>query len=69
VLFKLANSQIEADDEVSVWRKSGGTNGVYTLRIDGVAPGSCLVALGNRSSMDLAEAVTIGFAVRKAMPN
>jgi len=69
VLFRLTNNQIEPDDEISVWRKSGGTGGAYTLRVDSVANGSCVIVLENRSSATLAEQVIIGFAIRKAAAN
>lgn len=63
VSFTLTNSKIAANDVVSVMRKSGGTAASYQVWVDSVAAGSCVICLRNITAGNLAEAVTLQFAV------
>lgn len=67
VLIPFVNSMIGVNDEVSVWRKSGGTAGAYKVRCDSTAAGSCQIAFENATSGALAEVVTLQFAVRPSV--
>lgn len=64
VTFTLTNSFIGADDEVSCWKKGGGTTSAYSVTVESVAAGSCVVSVTNKTAGALAEALVIGFAVR-----
>ena len=66
VSFTLTNSTIGVDDQITVWRKSGGTAGAYAVSVDSVAAGSCVITLRNKSGGSLSEAPVIGFTVIKA---
>lgn len=63
VSFTLTNSTIEADDSIVIHRKSGGTAGAYTVWIDSVAAGSCVICLRNETAGSLSENVLLQFAV------
>jgi polygalacturonase len=64
VSFTFTNARINVDDQVQLWRKSGGTDLSYNLWVDSVAAGSCVIAIKNNTAGSLAEALVLGFAVR-----
>lgn len=65
VSFTLTNSQIAADDVVTINRKSGGTAAAYQVWCDSVAAGSCVISVRNTTAGALLEAVVLQFAVLK----
>lgn len=67
VLFTVTDSLVAATDCVHINRGSGGTAGAYQVWVDSVAAGSFVVAVRNTTGGALAEAVTISFAIIKAV--
>jgi hypothetical protein len=65
--FVVTNSTVAATDTVIVHRASGGTNASYIVGCDAVAAGSFRVYISNISGGALAEALTLNFAVIKAV--
>jgi len=65
--FTLTNSTIAATDVVVVCIKGVATVSSYQISVDGVATGSCHITLANLSVGALAEAITLNFAVIKAV--
>jgi hypothetical protein len=64
-VFTLTNSTIEADDNIVIHRKSGGTAGAYQVWCDSVAAGSCVIAVRNTTGGNLSEAPVLQFSVIK----
>lgn len=68
VSFTLTNSAIAATDEIDTWIVSGATTGgSYLVIVDQVAAGSCRISVRNLTAGALAEAIVIGFSVKKAV--
>lgn len=67
VSFKLTNSQLSAGDVLILNHVSGGTIGAYRLNAHGAAAGSVTIDVTNAGAASLSEAITIGFAVMKAV--
>jgi len=67
VSFTVTNSVIAATDTVTIHRASGGTAASYRVWIDSVAAGSFVVCVQNISAGSLSQAVTLSFAVTKAV--
>ncbi len=67
VSFVVTNSTVAATDTVIVHRASGGTNASYAIGCDAVSAGSFRVYISNISGGGLAEALTLNFAVIKAV--
>lgn len=65
--FTVTNSFVAATDVVICHRASGGTASQYDVRVDAVAAGSFNVTVLNGSGGALAEALTLNFAVIKAV--
>lgn len=65
--FTVNNTAVAATDVIVIHRASGGTAGTYNAFVDSVAAGSFVVRLVNSSGGALAEAVTLNFAVIKAV--
>lgn len=65
--FVVTNSTVAATDTVIVHRSSGGTNAAYVVGCDAVSAGSFRVYISNVSGGALAEALTLNFAVIKAV--
>lgn len=63
--FQLINTTIEANDTVSINRKSGGTAGAYLVWVDSIAAGSCIVAIRNITAGSLSESPILQFNVTK----
>jgi hypothetical protein len=66
VSFTLTNSNIGATDVVYTCIASGATAGAYNTQVDAVANGSCRIAIGNKSSGSLSEAIVLNFVVIKS---
>lgn len=64
-MFTLNNSYIAAEDVVVAHRQSGGTAGAYTVHIDSVSTGSCVIDIHNTNGGALGETVTIKFIIIK----
>lgn len=64
--FAVFNSNVAVGDVVVAHRGSGGTSGIYDVKVDSAQAGAFTVYLQNTSAGALAEAVTINFAVIKA---
>jgi hypothetical protein len=67
VSFTITNSQVAADDIISVAVKSGGTANAYRASVTAVAAGSFTVTVENITAGSLSEQPVIGFAVLKAV--
>jgi parallel beta-helix repeat protein len=67
VFFTVNNSKVEAGDVVIAHRASGGTANAYEVLVMQVAAGSFGLEIINISGGALAEAITINFAVIKAV--
>lgn len=67
VSFLVTNSTVAATDAVIVHRASGGTNNSYIIGCDAVSAGSFRVYINNVSGAGIAEALTLNFAVIKAV--
>lgn len=65
--FTLTNSTIAATDVVVVSLKGVASVNSYQVSVDGVATGSCHITLANLSAGALSEAITMNFAVIKAV--
>jgi hypothetical protein len=65
--FTVTNSFVAATDVVICHRASGGTAGQYDIRVDAVAAGSFNVTILNGSGGALGEALTLNFAIIKAV--
>lgn len=65
VAFQLTNSLINIHDLVLAQRSSGGSGGAYSVIVDSISPGSCVIILKNISASNLSEAVVITFAIIK----
>jgi hypothetical protein len=65
--FTLNNSNIAATDTVIVHRASGGTGGSYLVWCDGVGAGTATIAIQNITGGALAQALTLNFAIIKAV--
>jgi hypothetical protein len=65
--FTLNNSTIAATDTVIVHRASGGTGGSYLVWCDGVGAGTATIAIQNITGGALAQALTLNFAIIKAV--
>jgi hypothetical protein len=63
VSFTLTNSEIEANDNIIIHRKSGGTAAAYQVWVDSVAAGSCVICIRNTTGGSLSEAVVLQFSV------
>lgn len=66
-IFTVTNSTVAATDTIIIHRASGGTNDRYRVGIDAVAAGSFVVVIQNYSGGALAQALTLNFAVIKAV--
>ena len=67
VSFLVTNSTVAVTDTVIVHRASGGTNNSYIIGCDAVSAGSFRVYINNVSGAGIAEALTLNFAVIKAV--
>lgn len=67
VSFTLTNSKIAATDVVVTNIASGATTNTYQITVDAVAAGSCRIFLRNSSGSSRSEALTINFAIIKAV--
>lgn len=65
--FTVTNSTVAATDTIIVHLASGGTAERYNILVDAVAAGSFVVTIHNYSSGALAQALTLNFAVIKAV--
>lgn len=65
--FAVFNSKVAVGDVIVIHRGSGGTSGSYFVRVDSAQAGAFTVYLQNTSGGALAEAVTLNFAVIKAV--
>jgi hypothetical protein len=61
--FTLNNSEIDANDHVTICIASGATANSYVVGVDAVAAGSCHVHLRNISAGSLGEALVLNFVV------
>lgn len=67
VSFTLTNSTIAATDVVYTCIASGATAGAYNTQVDAVGSGSCRIAVGNKSTGPLSEAIVLNFVVIKSV--
>lgn len=66
VSFTLTNSTIKPNDLVNVVHSSGGTSAAYSLFVNAIADGSCLISVRNITGGSLSEAIVLTFGVLKA---
>lgn len=67
VSFTVTNTLVAATDVVRIHRASGGTAASYQVWVDSVDAGSFVVCLRNISAGSLSEAITLSFALTKAV--
>lgn len=67
VSFVVTNNRCEANDNIIIHRKDGGTAGAYHAWIDEVAAGSFRVVLQNYSAGSLSEAVNLHFTIIRGL--
>jgi hypothetical protein len=67
VVFTVTNSAIASTDVVIINHASGGTAGSYSVEIAGIATGSFGVCISNLSTSNRSEAITLNYAIIKAV--